>query len=153
MYTATQTDLVTQFVRIYYEELDHFVTKLPVEEAVKYYQTLLDKGRLFYIIEDGEIVALSESWRVNFEQFGRIICDEPISVYEDIETGYIAYVADIWIREDRRQSNIIKTLFNAFRELNKDCTYFVGQARRKKCEPVKVFKRKGTFKRQGADNE
>lgn len=116
--------------------------KLTREEAIKYHQKLLDLGNII-TVSDGDILCgYVEFWRLTFEQFGRIICGEPFSAFnEDVQTGYIAYVGDVYIRPSYRRGSVIKMLRNRFVEANRACTFFVGEAKRKKSAPVKVFRR------------
>lgn len=142
--------ILEQLVKVYQEEEDYHSVKLSEEESYKYFKKLMDKDRIHTVTSNGELMGYIESWRVSFEQFGRLICQHTFSAYkEDVETGNIAYLSDIWIRQDERHGITFQILQRSFRKLNKDCEYWVGEARRKKCEPVKVFKRKGIFKEEG----
>lgn len=108
-----------------------------------YFETMLDKGRMILCIEAGEILGYAESYRLNFEQLGRLVCGEDILVdKEDIETGSIAYLANTDIEPEHRNGPVVKHLKEEFFKQNEDCLYFCGFAERKKHRPWKVFKRK-----------
>ena len=107
-------------------------------------QVLLDKGRILAVTdrEDGSLLGYVESWRINYEQFGRIICQQPFNVLlEDINNGTICYLSNITIHPDHRRSTVINTLKDKFFLQNNMCEYFVGEAKRKKTQPLKVFTR------------
>ena len=117
-------------------------TRRSKEEIDHYHSTLIQQGNII-TCSDGDILCgYVEAWRVSYEQFGRIICGEPFSaLHENILNGQIAYLANTYIRPEYRRGEVYKMLRNRFFEANRDCTHFVGQARRKKSEPVKVFRR------------
>jgi len=105
---------------------------------------MLDKGNLIVYVEDGILLGYCEFWRISFEQFGKLICHEKfIAPFENTTDGEICYVANAWIHPDHRQGVVYKRLKSKFFRLNCRCKYFVGQALRKKTQPVKVFKRSG----------
>jgi len=82
---------------------------MPYEEAVKYHMKLLDDGNIIYYEENGVLLGYVETWNITYEQFGKLICHAPFSAYlEDVKTGNIAYVANVWVRPDMRQSTSIK---------------------------------------------
>lgn len=99
------------------------------------------KQRLLYVEQDGELLGYVESWRINYQQFGRKLCGEPVDIEkEDIETGKICYINNVTIRPDVRKGLTIKLLRNKFYLQNIDAEYVVGERNGKKHRPVKVFK-------------
>jgi hypothetical protein len=142
-------DLLEELVRFYYA-YDKFQTNyLQPEEALKYHGAILSKGRVCHVGgEEGELLGYCESWRLTYEQFGRILCGEPFFVEsEDIEHGPLAYVANVTVHPSARRGRVIKELTSQFFEKNKDAEYFVGEAKRKKTQPVKVFKMQEAYKK------
>jgi ribosomal protein S18 acetylase RimI-like enzyme len=127
---------LTKFCRLY----DRVQTNDNLEYALS---VSYGKGRIIIFEIAGEILGYVESWRINFEQFGRIICHAgfPLDT-EDIEHGNICYLANTAIHPDYRDSFVVKWLKERFFEQNEDAEYFVGEAIRKKHQPVKVFKNK-----------
>lgn len=135
-------NIAEQLTDIYLTEETWHVSKLSKEESDLYHDTLLSKGNIIVIRDGEQVVGYCEFWRLTYEQFGRIICGEPFSaMHEDVQTGQIAYVANTFIKKEYRKGEVTKMLRNRFFEANTLCTHFCGQARRKKSEPVKVFKR------------
>ena len=134
--------LVEQLIDIYYESEWWNEKKLDRQEAWKYHDKLLRMGNIITVQDGDTLCGYGEYWRLSFEQFGRIICGEHFSAFnEDVQTGQIAYVANVYVKPEYRKGTTIKLLRNRFYEINQLCTHFVGEARRKRSEPVKVFKR------------
>jgi hypothetical protein len=135
-------NIIEQLNKIYYNEEYWHTSKLSEEEATKYHSKLLDKGNILLCQELGVVLGYVEVWRINFEQFGRLICKEKFSAYlEDVSKGNIAYVANVWVDPKFRNSSVIKTLKLLFFKHNYMCEYFVGEALRKSTQPIKVFKK------------
>lgn len=146
--------MIDDLIRIYLNEELWHKTKLSKEAARRYFETIIKKGRIISYTDKGSVVGYCESWRINYEQFGRIICCESFyPMEEDIENGNIAYLANTFIYPDYRQGKVYVTLRNRFMEQNKECDYFVGEARRKKVGLIKVFKREEIFKKGGLNWE
>src|SRR5207249_1120932 len=108
--------------------------KLSNEEALAYYKVAIKKGRIITYIDSGELTGYVESWAINFDQFGRILCRLPFNIKtEDIQNGNICYIEATWIRESERgfgkqiQQYLTQQLF----EHNFNCEFFVGEAMRK----------------------
>lgn len=154
--------IVDQLIKIYYDEEYWHNKKLPHDEAVKYHMKMLRDGNIVYYEELGVVLGYYEVWRITFEQFGRLICKVPFSSYqENVKDGNIAYVANVWVDKKFRRGNVIRLLKFQFFNQNRHCEYFVGEALRKKTQPVKVFTRadlisdlfnKGAEYGQGQDN-
>jgi len=116
-------------------------TKLDEESANKYHKHLIESGNIITVVSDEMLLGYCEFWRINYEQFGRIICGEGFSaIQENVTNGYIAYVANTFVQPEARKKEVLKMLRDRFFEVNKCCLYFVGEARRKSTAPVKVFK-------------
>lgn len=128
----------------FYHNYDGFPgAKLSQEESVAYFKVACDKGRVVACTEaTGKLLGYCESWRIGYEQLGRIVANEPFNIKdEDIETGKICYVFNVTVHPDFRQGYVMEYLVSQFFTQNFMCDYFIGQARRKKHQPLKVFKR------------
>jgi hypothetical protein len=140
-------NLAEQLTRIYHESETWHKIKLDEESSNEYHRKLLEQGNIITITKGDLLVGYVEFWRISYEQFGRIICGEPFSALcEDVVHGNIAYVANTFILPEYRKGKVYKMLRDRFLETNKMCTHFCGTARRKKSEPVKVFRNKDIFK-------
>ena len=130
--------IVDQLVKIYYNEEWWQSKKLSQEEARRYHTTLLAKGRILYYENLGQLYGYVESWRINFHQLGELVCHRPFSaVVEDVSTGNICWLANVWINKKYRESDVIGALKLSFFRLNYYCEYFVGE--RHKPNRVQTF--------------
>jgi enolase len=131
-----------QLTDIYLNKETWHEKKLSYEESIKYHEHLLESGNIIVVRDGDRVIGYVEFWRLTYEQFGRVICGEPLSaMHEDVQTGQIAYLANVFIEKDYRNGGVYKMMKKRFFEANTLCTHFVGEARRKPCAPVKVFKR------------
>ena len=111
-----------------------------------YHQWMLDRGNIICYVEDGKLLGYCEFWRINFTQFGRLVCHTHFSApFEDTLNGNICYVANAWIDKKYRMGKVYKDLRDRFFKLNCHCDFFVGEALRKKTQPIKVFTRKDFY--------
>lgn len=139
---------IEQLVDIYLNEETWHGKKLTQEEALFYFETACRKDRIIVVTEHERVVGYVESWRINFEQFGRIVCHQPFDIgAESIEDGPICYLSNIYIRPSHRNSGVIRELRYNFFKQNLGAKYFVGEALRKKTQPIKVFKMQEAYKK------
>ena len=143
--------LVEQLVNIYENQETWHTKKLSPDEALAYYEVALEKDRIIpYLNSFGELTGYVESWAINYEQFGRILCRLSFNIKkEDINTGNICYIEATWIKKDERgfgrpiQQYLTKKVF----EKNFNCEFFVGEAMRKQAGFVKILKRTDAIKK------
>ena len=137
-------NIPTQLCNIYFNK-EWWVKeedKLPYDIIYKYYDKLYKQGNIVTCDFNNEILGYVEFWKINFEQFGRIICHVKFcGDGEDIQNGNLAYVANVWIAPEYRNSWVTKMLKIKFFRNTYMCEYFCGMATRKKTQPVKVFKK------------
>ena len=148
---STLNHIIEQLIDVYHREEWWHKTKLPKAEAYKYFDRLLNNGNIVFESYNGKLLGYVEFWRLNFEQWGRLVCQAPFHPFdEDIVSGYIAYVANTWIDEEHRQSKVYKVLKLKFFKENYLCDYFVGRALRKtQSQPIKVLRRNRMLKKYG----
>ena len=149
-------DIVKQLVKLYYEceyETHGMLTEL---EAERYYSKMLANNRIQVITEGGNVMGFLESWRLNMEQLGRVVCWSDFSALkEDVTKGEVAYVSDIWVRGGKRGNGIIKTLIKLFWESNKDASYFISKRVKRdgKVKYIRVYDKISGYKlNKGACN-
>ena len=141
--------MIDQLLEFYYKYDRFQESYLPEPEARHIYETLLRRDRLhIYNDNSGRLLGYGESWRIDYSTFGRILCGH--NLYReidtaDIETGNIAYLANVTIHPDWRGTHVLRMMRNDFFTKNYSCDYFVGHARRKKSQPVKVFTKQQAF--------
>lgn len=127
---------------MYQKEETWHTKRLSEEDAILYHEVLLRKKRIIPYLFDDQLLGYIESWRIDFEQFGRLICHLPFSaVSEEVEKGPICYVANIWVRKDHRDGAVLKALRNELFIQNVTAEFFVGEALRKKTQPIKVLRK------------
>lgn len=134
--------IIEQLNNIYYKEEWWQSHKETLAGITNYHQTMMDKGNLICHIENGEVLGYVEMWFINFEQFGRIVCrEEFIAPLENTTDGNICYLANTWIKPEYRNNCVYKKLKVKFFQISHKCDYFVGEALRKRTQPIKVFKK------------
>ena len=133
-----------------YETYEYWHTsRLTRTQFDHYTQKLIDQGNIFYVQDGDKIVGYTEVWKINYSQFGRLLCVENIIADgEDVLNGNIAYVANVFIDPLYRQKfghidGVIKKMRKQYFEFTENCQYHVGEAKRKSTGLVKVFKAKG----------
>lgn len=117
--------------------------KLSPEESNLYHQTMIERGNLIYEQDNnGKLLGYCEFLRINFEQWGRMVCHAPFYNFDENTTdGNICVVSNIWIHKDYRRSLVFALLKMRFLELNHHCEYFAGEANKKHANIIKVFKK------------
>jgi ribosomal protein S18 acetylase RimI-like enzyme len=130
-------DIVKQLVEVY-KKLHNDTLALTNLEASRYYSQMLAHNRIQIELDNVNVVGFIESWRLNYEQLGRVVCWKDFSALtEDVYSGNIAYVSDIWVDESKRKNGIEKLLIDKFRKANEDADYFVAEKNKSK---VKYFR-------------
>lgn len=116
--------------------------KLPEAEANAYHERLLLSGNILTYVIDGMLIGYVEYWRINTEQLGRIIIGQPILTdTEDINSGPIAYINNMFILEDHRGGEVFEVLASMFLVKNSDAETFVACRNLKHHKPVQVYTR------------
>lgn len=139
----TKVNLIEQLLD-FYHKYDWKDSEIPDEKLKVTLDNLLMKKRyIFCHNSDGNLVGYTETWRINYEQLGRIICKLPFDVgIEDIESGNIAYIANITIHPEWRNGDVLHSMKVKFMQDYFDCDYFIGVRRKGKYEPLIVMNRK-----------
>lgn len=124
------------------EEFWH-IKKLSPDESNLYHKTMIERGNLIYEADNfGKLLGYCEFLRVNFEQWGRMVCHAPFYNFDENTTdGNISYVSNVWIHPEYRRSFVLQRLKKRYYELNNHCEFYVGEALRKKTQLIKVFKK------------
>ena len=142
MFTITKS-IAEQLVDIHLKYETHYKDITSYDESLNYHTQMLDKGVILTYKKEGELLGYVEAWKINFEQFGRLVCHVPFKqLQENITDGKIAYVANTFILPEYRNSEVYKILKSKFFEYTKNCDYYCGVALRKKHQPIKVFTKK-----------
>lgn len=147
------TDLVPSLIE-FYETLETWHdTRLTRSQIEDYFRVALAKNRILTAHLEGELVGYVESWRLTYTGVGKVVCGVQWDISkEDIETGPVCYVASVVVRPDHRHSPVIHSLKHLFFKQNFMCEYFIGEARRKKHQPLKVFRRQEFYDKYIAED-
>lgn len=108
-----------------------------------YITVLIERGNLFWACdEDERVVGLCETWRVDYDLLGRLLCKMPVILdAEDTESGNIAMVMNVWIDKQCRRSKVFKAMKREWYNRFSDCDYYCGNAQRKSAYLWKCFKK------------
>lgn len=118
--------------------------KLSEEQANEYHERLLLQGNILTYVVAGELQGYLEYWRINHEQFGRLVCGKSVYVYdEDILSGNIAYINNMWVSPGGAAFDMLVAMFLA---KNQDAEFFTAFRRTKKHQPVLVYNREDFIK-------
>lgn len=134
--------LVGQLVEFYYVYDQFQEPRIPEPELRNTLFVLLQKNRILVCVEGDQLLGYVECWRVNFEQLGRLMCHvKPFDVgLEDIEHGNICYINNTTIHPEYRRSWVARYLRTLVFDTNRECEFFLGEALRKRTQPVKIFR-------------
>lgn len=119
--------MINELTKIYLNET-RFKTRLSEEEAEKYFRCLLDKGNIYTATKGGQLVGYIEYFKITEEQVKRIISGRGFHIgEEDITSGDICFVQDVWIDKNYRGKEIWKELKNGLFERTKGCRLYIGE--------------------------
>ena len=138
----------------FYHKYDTFHVGENMERSHMMFQKLLDHNRIITSLDhNGEIIGFVESWRLDYKQFGWVIChpEYPNIDMWDLNGGNICYLANVAIHPDYRFSYVYQYLKTEFFRQNYACEFFTGQAYRKRHQPLKVFTRQEFYDRYAKD--
>lgn len=139
--------IAEKLTEIYYKLENWHKSKLSKEDANQYHERLLMSGNIITYVKEGELIGYLEYFRINYEQWGRLVCGETIGALEEnIKDGKIAYINNMWIAEGERGAEAFDFLGRLFLSRCIDCEYFTTFRRLKKSQPVKVYTREDIFK-------
>lgn len=118
---------VQQLNDIYFNEETWHENKETLAGITNYHQIMLDNGSLLCYGEGEQVLGYVEFWLINRDQLDIILRNEKfIAPFEDIKSGDICFVANLWIRNDHRKGRVIKELKKDFDQSTKKAKYFCG---------------------------
>ena len=138
--------IIEQLTKIYHEKEFWHKKKLPVEEINNYHEKMMNMRQILTYIVDGELIGYLEFYRITFEQFGRICCNEQLSDTEDLSSGPVAFINRMYIKEEHRRSDLFMELVNQFIERNINAEHYATLQHHKKHKSLQVFYRKDWVK-------
>ena len=148
------SSIVEQLGRIYYTlgyEGTRALTELEID---RYYSLMIRHGRINIYLEGDTVIGFIESWRLNHEQLGKVLCwDNFNALEEDVTTGKIAYISDIWVDKEHRNKGIVKMLIAMFARANKDAEYFISdRVKNNNYKYVRVYDKETWYKHKELNN-
>jgi len=130
--------MIEQLMEVYLAQTNF--PHLSIERAEEYFRYLINKGNILTYEKEGRLIGFIEFWRINYEQVGRAVLGIPIYVMdEDISTGKVCYVSDLWVRPEERKGNLVLKMKKDLEEINKGCLFFIGK--RVKDNKISKFRR------------
>lgn len=141
-------EIVSQLVSIYYKyESWQEDPRMGRENAFLYHRTLYENGAIECASEGNIVVGYTETWRLSFDQLGRLVCGKPFSaMQEDVRSGPVAWLANIFILPEHRNGAALKTLRLKFFGKNRDCEYFAGNKVKRSSAPFQILTRSKLLK-------
>ena len=135
--------VIEQLVDIHYKYENWIKNKLPVGEAHYYHLEMIQRRNIVWVHDkQNKVLGYCQFFRLNFEQWGRMVCHAPFyDLDENTTDGNICVVNNVWIHPDHRRSNVFIQLKELFYQENHHCEYYVGLAERKSANLIKVFKK------------
>lgn len=134
--------IIDQLTKIYLTKEDWHKIKLTEEQANEYHERLMINGNILTYIVKGELIGYLEWWGINYEQFGRLVCGEPILTdVENILDGNIALINNMWISENDRNGYAFELLSSMLLSRCKDKDFYVAFRRVKRNQPIQVYTR------------
>jgi hypothetical protein len=134
--------VLKQLLEIYYTNEWWHGNALSYEEAYKYHSKMLNEGNIIYCERDGEVLGYVEFWKVSPSQFKRLAEKEEFSAYlEDVQTGEICWVANVFIKKPYRNNGVYGSLKRKLFEINKDCIAYAG-TEVKRAKRLRIYRNK-----------
>jgi hypothetical protein len=113
--------------KCYFENQPWQERRYPEPTMIKYFNEMIRRGNIIAINTETELIGYLEFFRVNFEQFGRIVCQAPFfNLDENTTDGNICYITNMWISSDFRRGMVFKELEIRLFKATETCEYFAG---------------------------
>ena len=120
--------MIDQLLNIYYSKEEWHKNKLSLDEARKYFETLLNKGNIIVFLNEEKVLGYVEFWCVNLHQLQKIKDNQSFYIgEEDTQHGNICYIHNIWVDESCRGNGVLKHLKFDIKDKIKHCDYFAGR--------------------------
>ncbi len=135
--------IIPEQITFIYQNLELWhKNKLSEADSNIYHERLLLNGNIITYVEGDRLLGYVEFWRISAEQLGRIIVGDPIETdVEDITSGPICYINNMFILEDYRGGAAFEMLATMFLMKNRDASVFVACRNLKHNKPVQVYSR------------
>lgn len=118
--------------------------KIPLtrEQLNEYHERLMINGNILTYIKGGILLGYLEFWLIDYSQFGRLVCNQPIMTdKENLLDGNIALINNMWISEEDRNGDAFEMLSAMFLTRCKQADFYVAFRRVKRHQPIQVYTR------------
>lgn len=139
--------IIEQLTHIYNTHEFWHRNKLSKKEADQYHERLLMNGNILTYVVKGELLGYLEFWLIDYSQFGRLVCNQPIMTdVENLLDGNIALINNMWIAENERGLLAFDMLAAMFLARCKDAEFYCAFRRVKRHQPIQVYTRNEIMK-------
>lgn len=139
--------IIDQITKIYLEKEYWHKSKLTELQANEYHERLMLNGNILTYIKDGKLLGYLEFWLIDYSQFGRLVCNQPILTdVENLLDGNIALINNMWISEEDRSGHAFNMLAAMFLARCKMADFYVAFRRVKRHQPIQVYTRNEIMK-------
>lgn len=134
--------IIQKLTNIYLEKENWHKSKLSKEEADHYHERLLMNGNILTYVTNGELLGYLEFWLIDFSQFGRLVCNQPIMTdTENLLNGNIALINNMWVAENERGALAFDMLAAMFLARCNNAEFYCAFRRVKRHQPIQVYSR------------
>lgn len=131
--------IVEQLCDTYYLDETWHHKRMNPEDAYAYHLHHIENGSIRVYQEMGVVLGYYQLFKVNKEQAQRLVAKLPFNEnIEDIKSGNIAYVHNLWVDKAFRKGRIFREMLKMWREDTKDCTMTMGLEQKYR-ERVRVY--------------
>lgn len=96
-------------------------SKLSYRDSLDYHNKYIESGNIKYVEVEGHLLGYIEIWFINDSQLNRLKNKELFFNYEeDLISGDIIYVANMWIHHQFRDGRVLRIFKNILRDMSKD---------------------------------
>jgi hypothetical protein len=132
---------VEQLNMIYYNQEPWHRTIETLAGITNYHQAMLDSNNIILCEKGDRVLGYVEFWLLDWKQLKRILKGRKfVAPFEDLNSGRICYIANLWIDKDARRGEVFKGLKKRFDQYTLKCKYFCGHETRED-NKFKIYKR------------
>jgi hypothetical protein len=133
---------VEQIIDIYSSNEFWWVEEKAAKDSLRsYIWQLVDRGNIFWAVNEGKVVGVCETWKIDFQTLGKLVCKINDAIeYTNTTDGIIAFVVNVWIDKECRQGRVFREMKKEWYKRFHECAYYVGHAQRKSLGMYKAFK-------------
>jgi hemolysin-activating ACP:hemolysin acyltransferase len=125
--------IINQLNHVYFNFENWHKHRETLAGITNYHNEQIEKGNLRVYTENNELLGYYELWLIEQHQLERILNEERfIAPFEDTTHGDIAYLANLWVKNDDRKYRTMRELRKLFFEQTKHCIGWIGHETKRK---------------------